>query len=252
MIKVIVNGCNGAMGQVLSQQLLQDKETTLVAGIDRSPSKLENPYPVHEDIFEFDGEVDVIIDFSKPGSLPKLIEFGVQKNVPLVIATTGFSAEDMELINKASEKIPVFYSANMSLGVNTLITMVRKAASILGGSFDIEIVEKHHNKKVDAPSGTAHMIANNINDELNNSMNYVFGREGNESKRTSNEIGIHAVRGGTIFGEHTVIFAGEDETIEVKHTALSKKIFANGSINAAKYIVNKDKGLYGTKDLLNL
>lgn len=174
-----------------------------------------------------------------------------KNNTPIVIATTGLNIEDDKKIEDASKNIPIFKSANMSIGVNLLIDLVKKAALALQDNFDIEIIEKHHNKKVDAPSGTALMIADAINEELDNSMEYKYGREGKSAKREGNEIGIHAIRGGTIPGEHTVIFAGLDEIVEVKHTALSKNIFASGAVKAAKFIVNKENGLYKMENLMN-
>jgi len=250
MIKVIINGCNGKMGQVLSHLLLQDPDIDIVAGIDRSPEKCVNPYPVYKEIFEYKGKAQVIIDFSNPYHLPGILDYGVENNIPLVIATTGFSTHDIRDINEASEKIPIFYSANMSLGINVLVNLVRKASALLHDTFDIEIIEKHHNKKVDAPSGTAYLIANKINEELNNNMEYTFGRYTKKDQRLKKELGIHAVRGGTIVGEHSVIFAGEDEVIEVKHSASSKNIFALGAIKAAKFITSKEKGLYSMDDLI--
>lgn len=249
-MKIIINGCNGKMGQVLTKQIENDHDLEIVAGIDKTPDKYENKYPVYKDIFEFKGEADVVIDFSNPYYLPGLLDYCVEKNLPIVIATTGFSKKDYKDIEKSSKKIPIFYSANMSLGINVLIKLVREAAKVLAESFDIEIIEKHHNNKVDAPSGTAYMIANKINEELNNSKEYVFGRYTKKEKRSKNEIGIHAIRGGTIVGEHSVIFAGLDEIIEIKHTAMSKNIFAIGAIKAAKFIINKDKGLYSMDDLV--
>lgn len=250
MINVIVNGVNGNMGQVLLRHIQEDEEMNLVCGIDRNPHKHKNYFDVYKDIFEFKGKADVVIDFSHPYNLPGLLDFGIERQVPLVIATTGFSAKDMKDIKSASDKIPIFYSANMSMGINVLLSLVKKSASILK-NFDIEIIEKHHNKKIDAPSGTAYMIANKINEELNNNMEYVFGRYSKKEKREGNEIGIHAVRGGTITGEHSVIFAGPDEILEIKHSAASKSIFALGAINAAKYIIHKEKGLYNMDDIIN-
>ncbi|RKD32437.1 4-hydroxy-tetrahydrodipicolinate reductase [Thermohalobacter berrensis] len=252
MIKVIINGCNGKMGQVLSEQIEQCEDMKVVAGIDRSPDKFKNNYPVYKDIFEFREEADVIIDFSNPYYLPGLLDYGIEKKIPLVIATTGFSSKDIKDMEAASEKIPIFYSANMSLGINVLVNLVKKAANVLADSFDIEIIEKHHNKKIDAPSGTAYMIANKINEELDNSKEYVFGRYTKKDRRRKNEIGIHAVRGGTIVGEHSIIFAGSNEVIEIKHSAQSKKIFANGSIKAARFIIDKNKGLFDMEDLMNI
>ncbi|EOD00891.1 4-hydroxy-tetrahydrodipicolinate reductase [Caldisalinibacter kiritimatiensis] len=250
MVKVIIHGCNGNMGQVLSKHLQQDNQCQIVAGIDRSPNKYKNDYPVYKDIFDFEGNADVIIDFSNPYYLPGLLDYSIENNMPLVIATTGFSPKDIKDIENAAKNIPIFYSSNMSLGINVLIELVTKAIPTLSDSFDIEIIEKHHNQKADAPSGTAYMIANKINEAFKNTMEYVFGRYSKKEKRRKNEIGIHAVRGGTIVGEHSVIFAGQDETIEIKHSAFSKSIFAIGAIKAAKYIVNQENGLYDMNNLV--
>ncbi len=252
MMKVLISGCNGAMGQVLTKVIeeIQDMET--VAGIDINPDRNNNNYPVYSKISSFKEKADVIIDFSNPNCIDLLLDYGIKTKTPLVIATTGITNENAEAIKMASEKIPIFQSANMSLGINVLINLVRKAATIFNESYDIEIIEKHHNKKIDSPSGTAYMIANAINEEFNNSKEFAFGREGTNERRTKNEIGIHAVRGGTIPGEHTVIYAGMDEIIEIKHTALSKKIFAQGAIEAARYIIGKDTGLYNMNDLICL
>lgn len=252
MLKVLINGCNGTMGQVLSKQIEEAENVVVAAGVDKNSEKYENSYPVYNDIFNFEEKADVIIDFSNPQSMTKLLEYGIKTETPIVIATTGLSHEDMDNIRKASKKITVFHSANTSLGINVLSNLVKKAAGVLSKSFDIEIIEKHHNKKIDAPSGTAYLIANAVNEELENSMEFVFGREGNDAKRTKKEIGIHAVRGGTIPGEHTVIFAGMDEILEIKHTALSKKIFAQGAIKAAIFAAKQEKGLYSMNDLMNL
>lgn len=250
-MKVIINGCNGAMGQVLSRIIDKEDDIEILAGIDRNPERYNNNYPVYSEIFSCREKAEVIIDFSSPNSLKSLLEYGVEKRMPLVIATTGLSEENMESIVEASKIIPIFQSSNTSLGVNTLINLVKKAAVVLEEGFDIEIIEKHHNKKVDAPSGTAYMIANAINGELGNSKEFIYGREGNKGARRKNNIGIHAVRGGTIPGEHTVIFAGEDEVIEIKHTAFSKDIFAAGAIKAARFIINEEKGLYNMDNLIS-
>ncbi|MCK4257668.1 MAG: 4-hydroxy-tetrahydrodipicolinate reductase [Halanaerobiales bacterium] len=250
MLKVIINGCNGTMGQVLSKEIKKDETLMIVAGVDHNLDKYDNDYPVYQDIFEINEAADVIIDFSKPDSLPGLLKYGSEKKIGLVIATTGLSPNEISYMQKTAVKMPIFYSANMSLGINLLIDLVKKAAPVLDDSFDIEIIEKHHNKKIDAPSGTAYMIADAINGELNHAKEYVFGRETKKKRRSENEIGIHAIRGGTIPGEHTVIFAGTDEIIEIKHSALSKSIFALGALKAAKFISMKDHGFYTMDDLI--
>ncbi len=251
-MKILISGCNGSLGQAISKVIEEKSDIEIIAGLSRSPKKANNSYPVYTSIFECKDEVDVIIDCSNPQCLPDLLKYAVERNIPLLIATTGLSKENMEDIKTASKKIPVIHTANTSLGLNLLITLVKKAALVLEENFDIEIIEKHHNKKIDAPSGSAFMIADAINQELDNSKKYLYGRSGTEEKRTKNEIGIHAIRGGTICGEHNVIFAGLDEIIEIKHIALSKKVFALGAVKAAKYIVNKDSGLYNMEDLIKL
>lgn len=251
MLKVILSGCNGAMGRAITKVASESEDVEIVVGIDKYKDRYSNSYRVYDNIFDFKDKADVIIDFSHPSCLEDILTYGEKNNTPIVIATTGLNIEDDKKIEDASKNIPIFKSANMSIGVNLLIDLVKKAALALQDNFDIEIIEKHHNKKVDAPSGTALMIADAINEELDNSMEYKYGREGKSAKREGNEIGIHAIRGGTIPGEHTVIFAGLDEIVEVKHTALSKNIFASGAVKAAKFIVNKENGLYKMENLMN-
>lgn len=251
MIKIGISGCNGAMGRVLTETANQLDDITIVFGIDRNPELYNTEYPVYESGLKADKDCDIIIDFSHPSNLEDILKFCIQHKAGLVLATTGISINQETRIKEVSNHIPIFKSSNTSLGVNLIIDLVKKAAGILSEDFDIEIIEKHHNKKIDAPSGTAYMIANAINEELNNSLVYNLGRSGSSSKREKNELGIHALRGGTIPGEHTVIFAGMDEIIEIKHSALSKKIFAEGAIKAAKYIKNKEPGLYSMKDLID-
>lgn len=251
MIKVGISGCNGAMGRVLTGILNQTEDMDIVLGIDRNPNLHENIYPVYENASKVDISCDVVIDFSHPSVLEDRLNFCIKNKTAIVLATTGISKEQEKTINEASSYIPIFKSSNTSVGVNLIIDLVRKAASVLSDEFDIEIIEKHHNKKIDAPSGTAYMIANAINEELDDSLTYNYGRGGFSAKREKNEIGIHAVRGGTIPGEHTIIFAGMDEIIEIKHSALSKRVFADGAIKAAQYISSKEPGLYTMKDLIN-
>lgn len=250
MLNIIVNGCHGKMGQVLVRQIIDDNELNIVAGIDRELDKLNVTFPVYENIFDCKEKAHVIIDFSSPRAIKELLKYGEKENIPLVIATTGMSSQDMDNIKKASLNIPVFYSTNMSIGINILLNLVQSAAKLMGNSVDIEIIEKHHNLKIDSPSGTAYSIAEKINEVFNHSMKYVYGRHSNEDRRKNNEIGIHAIRGGTIVGEHSIIFAGKDETIEISHSASSKNIFALGAIRAAKFIVNKEAGFYSMNDLM--
>jgi len=249
MIKVLINGYCGTMGKVIANEIKAEDNMKAVAGVDKKAVNLQDDINVYNDIKDCKEKIDLIIDFSHPSSLPNLLEYGINKNIPIVMGTTGLSDEDLNSIKSASKKIPIFYSANMSLGINLLVSMVKKISPILNETFDIEIIEKHHNKKIDAPSGTAYMIANAINNQLDNSKEYVFDRHTKSQARNKNEIGIHAIRGGTIVGEHSVIYAGTDEVIEIKHSASSKKIFAQGAIKAAKFVYNKESGFYNMEDL---
>ena len=246
MLKVIVNGCSGKMGRVLSKCIMDDYDLELICGVslDNTDDLNFKTYSNFNDITE---EADVVIDFSHHSALDSVLNYCLKTKTPLVIATTGYNNEELEKIYDASKTIPLLHSYNMSLGVNVLLRLVKEASKILN-TFDIEVIEKHHNKKVDAPSGTAIMIANAIKEVLPNIENS-YGRYGRNAKRNENEVGIHAVRGGTIVGEHDVIFAGHDEVIEIKHTAQSKDIFAKGSIVAAKFIVNQNPGYYNMDDI---
>ncbi len=250
MINIIINGCNGKMGQVVASSALSDPEVNIVAGVDRFPESMENPFPVYKNFSDIKEKADVVIDFSVPAALPALLEYAVNANTPVVIATTGFSEQDLALIEQTSTKIPLFRAANMSIGINLMYELVQKAASVLGEGFDIEIIEKHHNQKIDSPSGTALALADSINEAFLNAKNYVYGRHSKNDRRTAHEIGIHAIRGGTISGDHTVIYAGKDEILEITHSAHSKQIFATGAIAAAKYMSDKQPGLYNMKDIL--
>lgn len=251
MIKVGISGCNGAMGRVLTDVIEEMEDIQIAFGIDRNVNLYQNTYPVYETPLKVKEKCDVVIDFSNPSMLYELLQLCVNTNTGIVIATTGLSEEQELSIKEASKKTPIFRTSNTSLGINLVLDLAKKSANALNGEFDIEIIEKHHNKKIDAPSGTAHMIARAINEEMKNSMQYSYGRDGKASKRDRSEIGIHAVRGGSIVGEHTVIFAGMDEIIEIKHTALSKSVFARGAIKAAKYISNKEPNLYSMKSLID-
>ncbi|OQB15555.1 MAG: 4-hydroxy-tetrahydrodipicolinate reductase [Firmicutes bacterium ADurb.Bin193] len=250
MINVVLSGCNGKMGNVVSSIVANDSGMKIVCGFDINTSA-QNGYPVVASPFEYSGGADAIIDFSHPSSLAGLLDYAVKKQIPAVICTTGLSAEDIKLIKKASKSVAVFFSANMSLGINLLIDLAVRAAKFLEGSFDIEIIEKHHNQKIDSPSGTALAIADAVSEALSGEYEYVYDRHSVRRKRGANEIGIHAVRGGTITGDHSVIFAGKDEVIELKHQATSKEVFAVGAVRAAKYIAGKPAGLYDMKDLVS-
>lgn len=244
MIRVIMHGCNGKMGQVISNLLKDDQESKIVAGVDIS-DHIQNEYPVFRNITECDVEADVIIDFASVKAIEDLLNYSMEKQVPVVVCTTGLTDEQLTKIKKASEKVAVLRSANMSLGINMLMKLLQTAAqALVPAGFDIEIVEKHHNLKLDAPSGTAIALADSINDSLNQRYTYQYDRSKELKRREKNEIGIQAVRGGTIVGEHEVIFAGIDEVIEFKHTAYTKAIFGKGAIQAAKFLAGKPAGFY--------
>lgn len=246
-----MHGCNGRMGQVITGLMKEDKEAQIVAGIDIADNR-ENGYPVFTDIKKCDVEADVIIDFASAQAVDALLDFSLETRIPVVLCTTGLSEEQIEKVKAVSENVAVLKSANMSLGVNMLIKLLKEAANVLvPADFDIEIVEKHHNQKVDAPSGTALALADSINEALDNEYAYKYDRSQERKLRDKKEIGIHAVRGGTIVGEHEVIFAGADEVIEFKHTAYSKAIFGKGAIQAAKYLAGKNAGMYDMSNVID-
>lgn len=249
MIKIIMNGCNGKMGQVISRIAEADNDCEIVCGVDIN-TDTKNNYPVYDSISKFDGQADVIIDFSHPSTLEATLSYAKKTKTPAIIATTGLSSEQKQQIFDASNEVAMFFSANMSLGVNLLLDLVARATKVLEDNFDVEIIEKHHNLKIDAPSGTALAIADVISDTLTNEAQYVFDRHSVRKKRDKNEIGIHSLRGGTIVGEHSVIFAGQDEVIEIKHQATSKEVFAVGAVRAAKFLAGKPSGMYAMKDLI--
>lgn len=244
MTKVIMHGCNGKMGQVISGLIAEEEELTLVAGVDPYQG-CSNPYPVFSTIAECNVEADVIIDFASAAAVDGLLDYCVERKIPCVLCTTGLSKESLQKVEEASKKVAILKSANMSLGINTLLKLLKDAAAVLApAGFDIEIVEKHHNLKVDAPSGTALALADSINEELKHEYEYVYDRSTKREKRSKKEMGIMAVRGGTIVGEHDVIFAGTDEVITFSHTAYSKAVFGKGAVQAAKYLAGKPAGLY--------
>lgn len=249
MINILLSGCNGKMGQVISKLASEKEGLRIAAGFDINTS-IQNSYPVYTDLNKCDTKIDVIIDFSHPSVLQGLLEFAASKGIPAVVATTGLSSSQIKMLHEASRNIPIFFSANMSLGVNLLLDLVKKATKVLQGNYDIEIVEKHHNQKIDAPSGTALTIADAINSALAEQQEYIYDRHSRRKKRNKNEIGIHAVRGGTIVGDHSVIFAGNDEIIEINHIATSKHIFAEGSLNAAAFLYDKKPGMYSMDNLI--
>ncbi len=252
MVKVIMHGCNGKMGQVITRMAASDPELKIVAGVDAKAQAL-NDYPVFGDISDCDAEADVVIDFSNAAAVDHLLDWCQEKQMPVVLCTTGLSEEQLKKVEDAAKRTAVLKSANMSLGVNLLMKLLQDAAKVLAPEgFDMEIVERHHNQKVDAPSGTAIALADALNGALEEDYEYVYDRSGQRKKRDSHEIGISAVRGGTIVGEHEVIFAGEDEVIEFKHTAYSKALFAKGAVAAAKFLAGKGPGRYDMSDVIQL
>ena len=249
MVKIAITGANGKMGRVITRLISERTDCEVIAGIDIN-TESSGSFPVVKSPFELPEKPDVIIDFSHPSALEDLLSYCTMNGVPVVVATTGYTDEQITKIKKTAEQIPVFFTFNMSLGINLLVELGKRAVNVLGGQFDIEIVEKHHNLKKDAPSGTALMIAEALNNELGNKMHYVYDRHNVRKAREPDEIGLHAIRGGTIVGEHDIIFAGHDEVITLSHSAASKEVFAAGSINAAVFLSKKEKGLYDMSDLL--
>lgn len=249
MTRIILHGCSGKMGQTIAQLAAETKDIEIVAGIDRNPSSAG--FPLFSSLKECDVDADVVIDFSVAAAVDKLMEECAEKNLPLVLCTTGLSKEQVESVHRTAERIPVLYSANMSLGVNLVSSLIQKAALVLANSgFDIEIIEKHHKHKKDAPSGTALYLADSINQVLDNPYTYNYDRSPQREARKKEEIGIVSLRGGNIAGEHQVIFAGEDEILEIHHKAGSRRIFAVGAIGAARFLKGKAAGLYTMSDVI--
>ena len=252
MTNIILCGCGGKMGQAIIRATADSKVCRIVAGVDINADAVAPAcsFPVYGTISEFPGKADVIVDFSHHTALLPLTEYAKATGTPLVVATTGHTEEERAIMDQTAEKVAVFFSGNMSIGINLLIELCRQAAATLGESFDVEIIEKHHNQKLDAPSGTALMIADALCEERDET-EYVYDRHSVRQKRDPKEIGIHSVRGGTIVGEHEVIFAGNNETVTLTHTATSREIFANGALKAAAYLAGKPAGLYNMSDLIN-
>lgn len=250
MVRAIMHGCNGHMGQVITGLIKADEEIELVAGIDKYTG-IANDYPVFESLEKCDVEADVIIDFSNAAAADALLTYCEEKKMPVVLCTTGLSEEQLAKIPEAAKKTAVLKSANMSLGINLLMKLLKEATKVLApAGYDMEIVEKHHNQKLDAPSGTAIALADSMNEAMDEAYHYVYDRSQERKKRDTKEIGISAVRGGTIVGEHEVLFAGTDEVIEFKHTAYSKTIFGKGAVEAAKFLAGKPAGLYDMSDVI--
>lgn len=250
MVRVIMHGCNGKMGQIITGLAADDEEIEIVAGIDAFDDG-RNAYPVFKEIEKCDVEADVVIDFSTAAAVDALLDYCVQKKLPCVLCTTGLSEEQLVKVKEASGQTAILKSANMSLGINMLLKLLKEAAAVLSpAGFDIEIVEKHHNQKLDAPSGTALALADSMQDELDGEYAYVYDRSTKREKRNRKEIGISAVRGGTIVGDHDVIFAGADEVVTFSHRAYSRAVFGKGAIQAAKFLAGKAAGMYDMADVI--
>lgn len=248
MIKVLLSGCLGKMGKVVIDASKKFSNLEIVAGVDTATCE-NSVFPIYNNIFECNLEIDVIVDFSRPSALGNLLKYSKGKNIPIVLCTTGFSTDQLAEINQASKELPIFRSANMSFGINLINNLLKEVSSLLYNDFDIEIIEKHHNQKVDSPSGTALMLANTIKDSIEEETKFVYGREG-IAKRNNNEIGIHAIRGGSIVGDHNIIFAGSGEVIEISHSAISREVFAYGALKACEFMYHKQKGLYNMDNII--
>jgi len=251
MVKMIMHGCNGHMGQVITELAAKDSEIEIVAGIDVVDNK-DNGYPVFTNIFDCDVEADVIVDFAAAVAVDNLLTYGKDKQIPIVLCTTGLTEEQLDKVKETSKDVAILKSANMSLGINTLLKLLKDAAKVFGpAGYDIEVVEQHHRLKKDAPSGTALALADSVNEALDNEYEYVYDRSQRSEQRPDKEIGLSAVRGGTIVGVHDVIFAGTDEVITFNHTAYSKSVFAKGAIEAGKFLAGKPAGMYDMADVID-
>ena len=250
MVKILMHGCNGKMGRMITEIVKNEEDAVIAAGVDKFTG-IPNDYPVFEEITQCDVGVDVVIDFSNAGAVDELLDYCVKKSLPVVLCTTGLSDEQLKKVDECSEKIAVLKSENMSMGINLLLKLLKDAAKVLApAGYDIELVEKHHNQKLDAPSGTALALADSINEAMGNEYEYVYDRSQVRKKRDAKEIGISAVRAGTIVGEHEVIFAGTDEVIEFKHTAYSRSVFAKGAVEAGKFLAGQPAGMYDMGDVI--
>ncbi|MBP3334237.1 MAG: 4-hydroxy-tetrahydrodipicolinate reductase [Clostridia bacterium] len=250
MTNIIFCGINGRMGRAVEEIVCEKDNFKIVAGVDLNTER-RGDYPVYSKIKEVSEKADVIIDFSFHAELPSYLEYAKANKLPVIIASTGHTPEESALMHEYSKYIPVFFSRNMSLGINLLIELSKKAAAMLGDDFDIEIIEAHHNKKLDAPSGTALMIADAISETLESSPEYVYDRTERREARPKNEIGIHAVRAGGIVGEHSVLFGGKNESVTISHSAFSRSVFALGALRAAEFMVGMPAGFYSMTDLVN-
>ena len=250
MVRAIMHGCNGRMGRVITGLIKEDEAIEIVAGVDAFTG-IANDYPVFESIGACDAEADVVIDFSNAGAVDALLDYCTAKKLPVVLCSTGLSDEQLKKVEESAKETAVLKSANMSMGINLLLKLLKDAAKVLTpAGYDIEIVEKHHNQKLDAPSGTAIALADSINEAMDHNFEYTYDRSTERKKRSAKEIGISAVRGGTIVGEHEVLFAGMDEVIEFKHTAYSKAVFGKGAVEAAKFLAGKPAGAYDMSDVI--
>lgn len=248
MINLLLCGCAGTMGTAIRGIVGERRDCRITAGVDLRKAELE--FPVYGDIEAVGEPVDVVVDFSHPSALPSILRYCKEKGAAAVLCTTGYSPEQVEAVKSAAREQPIFYSRNMSLGINLLMELARKAESILGTDFDVEIVEAHHNQKIDAPSGTALMLADAVNEAREGGMKYTYDRHSQRKKRDGAELGIHSIRGGTIVGEHQVIFAGRHEVITLSHSAQSKELFAVGAVNAAVFMAGQAPGLYDMGHLI--
>ena len=252
MVKILMHGCNGKMGRMITEIVKGDENAVIAAGVD-AYTEVPNEYPVFDSIEKCDTDVDVVIDFSTAKAVDGLLDYCVAKKLPVVLCTTGLSEEQLKKVEEASRTVAVLKSANMSLGINLLLKLIKDAAKVLApAGYDMEIVERHHNQKLDAPSGTALALADSLNDAMDGAYHYVYDRSQVRQKRDQKEIGISAVRGGTIVGNHEVIFAGTDEVIEFTHTAYSRSVFAKGAVEAGKFLAGKDAGMYDMGDVVGL
>ena len=248
-MNILLNGASGRMGNEVAMRVEKEENMQIVAGIGLEED-LSGKFPIYSKIEDVKEKIDVIIDFSVPKATFKVLEFAKKEKTPIVIATTGFSKDELEKIEELSKEIPIFRSANMSLDINLMAEIVKKVAKVLQDT-DIEIIETHHNRKIDSPSGTAILLADAINEVLENKKEYDFNRMQKREPRNKNEIGFSSIRGGNIVGEHTVAFFGENETLEIKHTSYSRQVFVEGAIKSAKFIITKENGLYNMNDLIN-
>lgn len=249
LVNVLISGASGRMGRVISDIIKSRDDMQVVAGLDMAEN-MSGEFPIYESLQDVNEDVNCIVDFSHPLAIDNLIDYALDKKLPLVLCTTGYDDEQISKMKSASQSIPVFFSMNMSLGINMLIDLAKKVNKVFGNQFDIEIIEKHHNQKIDAPSGTAYMIADAINSVNDDKYHYEYNRNAVRKKRDTNEIGIHAIRGGTIVGEHEVLFAGRDEVLKISHTAMSREIFAVGAVNAIKFLSCKNPGMYSMSDMM--